>query len=310
MNISVVIPTYNGGHKILNLLKSLENQTKLPNEVIVVIDGSTDNTVEVLKNSSFTLPGFQVHYQENGGRAKVRNSGARLAGGDLLIFFDDDMELPENCIQAHYAHHIQYKKGLMCGALHSPHKNSANDFLRFQSWLSDKWQESYFKNKEKVVLVTNPYFTAADFSILKNDFASFGYFDERLNDLEDYDLAIRLLSDNYPIYINSDAWAYHVDTGSQNVRNYIKRLRQYYEAQKLLISIKPEIYADPDKNERYVAKPTGLKAAFFNFLATNFWIDAVDKNRITWLPQKIRYKIYDFIITANSTMFPQKVKLK
>ncbi|MEZ5037033.1 MAG: glycosyltransferase [Chitinophagales bacterium] len=48
--ISVIIPTYNGAHKIVNALESIEKQSVAPDEVIVVADGSTDNTIDILKS--------------------------------------------------------------------------------------------------------------------------------------------------------------------------------------------------------------------------------------------------------------------
>ena len=60
MKISVIIPTYNGAHKIMNVLYSLERQTVKPDEVIVVIDGSTDNTVELLKQQQLNFISFKI----------------------------------------------------------------------------------------------------------------------------------------------------------------------------------------------------------------------------------------------------------
>src|SRR6187397_1060160 len=91
MSTSVIIPTYNGAHKVVNVLRALEQQTHLPDEVVVVIDGSTDNTAELLRTNTFKLPSLRIIEQPNGGRAQVRNRGAKEASQDLLIFFDDDM---------------------------------------------------------------------------------------------------------------------------------------------------------------------------------------------------------------------------
>ncbi len=55
MKISVIIPTYNGASKIINCLKSLDQQTYQEFETIVVIDGSTDQTLELLGNQTFNL---------------------------------------------------------------------------------------------------------------------------------------------------------------------------------------------------------------------------------------------------------------
>ncbi|XZF13816.1 glycosyltransferase family 2 protein [Chitinophagaceae bacterium MMS25-I14] len=309
MRISVIIPTYNGAGKILNILHSLEQQTRQPDEVIVVIDGSTDNTADLLRQQRPAVPGLKIVEQKNKGRAAVRNRGAAEAAGDLLVFFDDDMIVPEHTLQAHAAHHITYPGGLMCGRLESPHKDTRDDFLLFQNWLNNRWQKGYSNSSEAVVKLTNPYLTACNFSVTPQVFNLLGRFDERLNDLEDYELAHRAFQHHYPIYINNDAWAYHNDTGSLNIRNYLKRLRQYKQAQDKLILLKPDIFTDPERNERLVEKPRGLKGYIFHFFANDFWIDSIDKGRMKWIPSGIRYKLYDIIVTANSVMFPEKIRL-
>src|SRR5262245_26527586 len=109
MTVSVIVPTYNGAHKILSLLRALEKQTRLPEEVIVVIDGSTDGTSDLLRQNTFALPGLRIIEQLNGGRSKVRNRGAKEAKSELLIFFDDDTVPTEACIEHHLLHHESQK---------------------------------------------------------------------------------------------------------------------------------------------------------------------------------------------------------
>lgn len=113
--ISVIIPTFNGFHKIMRILKKLEQQSKKPDEVIVVVDGSTDETVRLLQQKQFSFKAFKIIERENGGRSKVRNKGAKEAGGDLLIFFDDDM-LPEpDCVAIHFQHHEKFSGSILMG---------------------------------------------------------------------------------------------------------------------------------------------------------------------------------------------------
>ena|SRR5687768_18307649 len=101
MKISVIIPSYNGAHKIMEVLRALEKQTVMPDEVVVVLDGSTDNTGEMLKSQLFNFKNFKVVWQKNGGRAKVRNFGVKQVNGDLLIFLDDDMRPEPEIGRAH-----------------------------------------------------------------------------------------------------------------------------------------------------------------------------------------------------------------
>ena len=113
--VSVIIPTFNGAHKLANIFKALKAQTFSDFELVVVVDGSNDNTKEVLDQYKKEFQNCKVIYQQNGGRAKVRNAGAKEAGGDLLIFFDDDM-LPEpDCVAIHFQHHEKFSGSILMG---------------------------------------------------------------------------------------------------------------------------------------------------------------------------------------------------
>ncbi len=87
-NISIIIPSYNSEKTILKTLKAVKKQEGLlePPEIIVVDDGSKDNTVNILKK----IVGIKVITQKNAGPAKARNSGAKVAEGEILVFTDSD----------------------------------------------------------------------------------------------------------------------------------------------------------------------------------------------------------------------------
>jgi glycosyltransferase involved in cell wall biosynthesis len=85
--VSVVVPVYNGGREIARTVERILAQSLTPHEVIVVDDGSTDDTPEVLKKL-----GGRVTYlrQENAGPASARNRGVGAATGDFVAFTDSD----------------------------------------------------------------------------------------------------------------------------------------------------------------------------------------------------------------------------
>lgn len=93
VSFSVVIPNYNNAGTLARAIDSVLTQTYPALEVIVIDDGSKDNSADVAR--SF---GDRVQYvrQENAGVSAARNKGARLAKGDWLAFLDaDDLYLPE-----------------------------------------------------------------------------------------------------------------------------------------------------------------------------------------------------------------------
>ncbi len=93
---SVVIPCYNYGRYLRNAVQSALGQTRPPCEVIVVDDGSTDGTWEVLSGLG---PRVRAVRKENGGHASAMNAGCRLAQGDVVFLLDADDELRPAAIE-------------------------------------------------------------------------------------------------------------------------------------------------------------------------------------------------------------------
>ena len=85
--VSVIIPVYNSAKYIQTALKSVFNQTYTNYEIIIIDDGSTDDTREQLKPYQDKIRYF---YQENQGSAAARNLGIKLAKGELIAFLDSD----------------------------------------------------------------------------------------------------------------------------------------------------------------------------------------------------------------------------
>lgn len=92
-NISVIIPTYNCGKYLVGAIESALNQTYLGVEIIVVNDGSSDNTDEIVKPY---LNRITYLKQDNSGLSNARNNGFLVSRGDFVCFLDaDDILLPD-----------------------------------------------------------------------------------------------------------------------------------------------------------------------------------------------------------------------
>ncbi len=91
--VSTIIPTHNYGHYLGEALDSIAAQRLKPAEVIVVDDGSTDDTAQVVQARSESLPGLVYMKQEQRGAPAARNAGAARAAGDILHFLDADNAL-------------------------------------------------------------------------------------------------------------------------------------------------------------------------------------------------------------------------
>ena len=95
---SIIIPTFNRAATIIRTLDSLYQQASDKAEIIVVDDGSTDNTKEVLA-SYVQLRGLKYFFQSNQGVSAARNNGAAHASGEYLIFLDSDDTVKSNWLR-------------------------------------------------------------------------------------------------------------------------------------------------------------------------------------------------------------------
>ncbi|MCP4145099.1 MAG: glycosyltransferase [bacterium] len=107
IKISVIIPTYNKADLLQRTLVALSKQNLDYSQwqIVVVNDGATDNTADILKTFSEDWDGNIeiVKPDFNLGRAKARNLGADAACGEYLLFLDDDIVAPANLLYSHLA---------------------------------------------------------------------------------------------------------------------------------------------------------------------------------------------------------------
>lgn len=90
MKISIITPCYNAEPYIARTIQSVQNQTITDWEMIIVDDGSIDNSVEIVKDIACNDQRIKLFQKENGGSASARNMGLALAQGEFIQFLDAD----------------------------------------------------------------------------------------------------------------------------------------------------------------------------------------------------------------------------
>lgn len=101
---SIVVPTYNRADLIKETLVQIQKQTFTNFEIIVVDDGSTDGSGEVISIIANTDSRIKYYFKENGERAAARNFGLKKASGKYVVFFDsDDIMLEDHLAELHAA---------------------------------------------------------------------------------------------------------------------------------------------------------------------------------------------------------------
>lgn len=93
--LSVIIPTYNEEKDIGNCIKSLEQQSHKDFEIMIIDDGSTDKTIEIIKK----YPKIKLLEQNHAGPGIARNLGVKKSKGKILIFVDADMTFDKNYLK-------------------------------------------------------------------------------------------------------------------------------------------------------------------------------------------------------------------
>lgn len=104
MSISIIIPSYNQAEYLAEAIESAYNQTLAPHEIIVVDDGSTDNSLGIAESYMFKqFPAIEspvrVINQVNKGLPSARNTGIMNATGQYCLFLDADDKLREDAVQ-------------------------------------------------------------------------------------------------------------------------------------------------------------------------------------------------------------------
>lgn len=193
--ISVIIPAYNRASFLEEAIQSVVNQNYfaqdafVPFELLVVDDGSTDNTEKIVKSFGDKVT---YHFLEHKGVSAARNLGLDLAKGEYIAFLDSDDLWKEEKISAQmnfikafpeakvcYTEEIWIRRGV--------YVNPRNKHRKYSGWIF-----------EKVLPLCLLSLSSALFR--REVFKEIGKFDEELPACEDYDFGIRL-AQKYPVYL-------------------------------------------------------------------------------------------------------------
>lgn len=186
--VSVVIPTYNRAASIGASIQSVLNQTYQNFEIIIVDDGSTDNTCQIIE----TFADDRIRYiclEQNGGVSRARNTGIRLSESDFVAFLDSDDEwLPEKLEkQMQMMLHAPDNVGLVYCRMRGT-KKDGTALICPELWrsLEELQGNMLFSLLEENVIGT------PTMLVRRQCLEQVGGFDEGLECLEDWELVLRI----------------------------------------------------------------------------------------------------------------------
>ncbi len=190
--VSVVIPTFNGARHLADTLQAVLAQTQPGVELIVVDDGSTDATLDVVAR---VAPAAQVHRQPNAGVSAARNRGLALAQGRYVIFLDQDdiwhpamLQRQVAWLEAHPDHDVA-----VCPYQHWQPRNDGAYEPPETAWpASSEGTDPEFTGWVYHQFLLDCWALTSGTLMRREAVAALGGFDETLAYSEDWDLWIRL----------------------------------------------------------------------------------------------------------------------
>lgn len=232
--LSVIIPSYNQAIYLPSTLDSLLAQTYRDFEIIVVDDGSTDDTDTVLAHYQGQI---QSIHQDNKGLSSARNSGFAASRGEYIYFLDSDDLLLPNALENFVAYLDSHPD---CALVYSAWQQITSDGTR----VLDEVHPHHEGHVLKELLLREFFFFASMTIIRRNALKKVGLFDEELTWSDDADMWLRLAQAGCIFgYIDEPVVQYRVHMRSMSAAVTLKQIEGWQTGLKKFFSI-PDLAPD------------------------------------------------------------------
>lgn len=227
--ISIIMPTYNRAKTISQAIESVLVQTFTDWELVLIDDGSTDNTQEVI-GKYLSDPRVRYYNQKNAGPIAARNNGVKLAHGEWLAFLDsDDAWLPEK-LAKQFAMALDYNRPVL---IYGNYFYINQDGEKIGEFFGHK--TTPHAGKVTNYLLTDNFLLTSSVLMPKKSFEQVGGFDQNLNLTigEDYELWLRLSLELEFYYISEPIALYRM----HEVQLTKQKLKVYFSLIKLYLNL-------------------------------------------------------------------------
>ncbi len=238
MTISVVIPVYNSQNTIQLCLDGLLTQDRLPDEVIIVDNGSRDKSVALINESVKKFPSnvkVIIGFEGKKGPAAARNKGIAATRGEIIAFLDSDC-IPRRDWIANILKRFETDPSLGGIGGVSEGYNPSNSLEKFISSFRCLTKEPAGKSLSDVSIIVGCFIPTLNAAYRKNLLLSVGLFDDTyfLAAGEDVDLYLRAIKKGYQMKIwCKEIKVKHVERGRLSL--YIRQIMQYRMAEARII---------------------------------------------------------------------------
>ncbi len=251
ITVSIVIPAYNAEQYLGETIESVLAQTFDDFELLIIDDGSTDNTAEIVSNYSLKDNRVKLISQENQGVSIARNTGIKIAKGEYIAFLDSDDKWLPNKLAAHIEH---FEKTPDLGI----------SFARVEFITFDGKSTNYFSRSRlskiapKHLYYENIIITPSNVVIRRNIFDNIAGFDSNLSGTEDAELFFRIIYQGWKIEgIDKVLVCYR--TNQAGISSNLYRMEEDWNK----FNLKIKTYAPEFVNQHYKY----AKAFFLRYLA-------------------------------------------
>lgn len=184
--VSVILPAYNAASFLSETIESVLSQTFADWNLLIVDDGSTDDTIKIANRYCQQDSRIKLFTQANQGVSVARNNGIQMTQGEFIAFLDaDDQWLPEK-LAAHIQHlSLRPNLGVSFGRV---------EFITYEGKLTGQFSNSRLTDLEpKHFLYEYPATTMSNLVVRREVFKQIGGFDQNMNYAEDLDWAFRVM---------------------------------------------------------------------------------------------------------------------
>lgn len=215
--ISVIIPVYNSENYVERCIESILFQTYNDWELIVVNDGSTDDSERIIKNLAASDSRIRYYNKNNGGVSSARNLGIKYAKGEFLLFLDSDDWLSPDTCEVLIKNVVEKKADCIIYGFHQTHGHiwAPEKDIDYASLSELKSDFDYWLNTELLSSSVNKLYRKSLLSFLFNEDVSFG---------EDLIFSLEYISNcNKISFITSPLYQHEVNNNSSITHSFNQR---------------------------------------------------------------------------------------
>lgn len=252
IKISVITPVYNREKTIKKCLESVIHQTYKPYEIILVDDGSTDNTIKIAESINCSF--LKVIKQDHKGAQRARNTGIRNAKGNYIAFIDSDDEWLPTLLEEEVIYLKKVKKDIV---LYTDCYVYDESKKRRTLWRLPGKSGNMYKF---LLLHQGPMFQSM--LVRRDHLINIGLLDEKVAAYQEWETAIRLAEHYKFVHLGKPLFIYNIHGGVTISKDKKKGFMGY----KYIIK----------KHTKAILKKTGIPGLLFHYKRLIFlWIESV-----------------------------------